>query len=43
MKFPQVIRHRKVEARIYGKSKCYPFYRLGYYVAGKRRTRSFAA
>lgn len=43
MKFPKVIRHRKAEARIYGKSRLYPFYRLSYYAAdGKRRLRSFA-
>ncbi len=42
MKFPQIIKHRKIEARIYAKSDDYPFYRLGYYVAGKRRVRHFA-
>ena len=41
MKFPIVIRHRREKATIYGKSESYPFYRLGYYVAGKRRVRSF--
>ncbi len=30
-----------VLAKIYGKSKGYPFYRLCYYVAGKRHVRSF--
>ena len=43
MKFPQIIRHRKVEATIYGKSASYPRYRLAYHVAGKRRLRTFAA
>ncbi len=43
MKFPQVIRHRRIEATIYGKSRHYPRYRLAYYVAGKRRLRTFAA
>lgn len=43
MKFPQLVKHRKIEARIYGKSADYPFYRLSYYVAGKRRTRHFSA
>jgi hypothetical protein len=28
MRFPFIIRHRKAEARIYGKSKNYPFYRV---------------
>jgi len=42
VKFPQVIRHRKAEATIYGKSQKYPRYRLAYYVAGQRRIRSFA-
>ena len=28
LKFPKVIRHRKIEARIYGKSRGYLFYRL---------------
>ena len=35
MKFPQVIKHRKFEARIYAKTADYPFYRLSYYAAGK--------
>ncbi len=41
MKFPKAIRYRRTEATIYGKSRNYPFYRLAYYVAGKRITRSF--
>ncbi|MBI4661960.1 MAG: tyrosine-type recombinase/integrase [Verrucomicrobia bacterium] len=42
VKFPQVIRHRRAEATIYGKSRQYPRYRLAYYVAGQRRLRTFA-
>jgi len=42
MKFPQVIRHRRIEATIYGKTHSYPFYRLSYYTAGKRRIRHFS-
>jgi integrase len=42
VKFPQTIRHRRVEAKIYGKSEGHPFYRLAYYAAGKRQVRSFA-
>jgi hypothetical protein len=43
VRFPKVIRHRKSEATIYGKSKRYPFYRVVYRVAGKRRMKSVAA
>ena len=43
MRFPKNIRHKKVEATIYGRSKTYPFYRLAYYVNGKRRMRSFSS
>ncbi len=43
MKFPKVIRHRKSEATIYGKSKLYPFYRVVYRADGKRRMKSIAA
>ncbi|MBI4660751.1 MAG: hypothetical protein HY735_18090 [Verrucomicrobia bacterium] len=42
VKFPQVIRYRRAEATIYGKSRQYPRYRLAYYVAGQRRLRTFA-
>ena len=42
VKFPQVIRHRKAEATIYGKSRHYQRYRLSYRVAGQRRLRTFA-
>jgi integrase len=42
VKFPKKIKYRgRVLAKIYGKSKGYPFYRLCYYVAGKRHVRSF--
>jgi hypothetical protein len=41
VRFPKVIRFRRIEATIYGKKPNYPFYRLTYYVAGKRATRSF--
>jgi integrase len=41
VRFPKVIHFRRVEATIYGKTKKYPFYRLAFYVAGKRVTRSF--
>ncbi len=41
MRFPKAIRFRRVEATIYGKTENYPFYRLAYYVAGRRVTRSF--
>ena len=42
MKFPVTIRHRKAEAKIYGKTEAYPFYRLCYYAEGKRHVRSFS-
>jgi integrase len=41
VRFPKKIRHRKIEAVIYGKKPKYPFYRLAYYEAGKRQLRSF--
>ena len=41
VRFPKTIRFRRIEATIYGKTKKYDFYRLVYYVAGKRVTRSF--
>ncbi|PYJ55678.1 MAG: hypothetical protein DME24_24385 [Verrucomicrobia bacterium] len=41
MRFPVIIRHRKAEAKIYGKSKSYPFYRVAAYVGGKRRMTSY--
>jgi hypothetical protein len=42
MKFPKVIRLRKAEVTIYGKKPNYPFYRIAYYVAGKRHLRNFS-
>jgi hypothetical protein len=42
MKFPKVIRHRKAEVTIYGKKPNYPFYRIAYWVAGKRHLRNFS-
>jgi len=41
VRFPQIVRHRKAEVTIYGKSASYPRYRLAYHVAGKRRLLSF--
>ncbi len=40
MRFPVVIRHRKAEARIYGRSDAYDYYRVAAYVGGKRRVSS---
>ena len=42
VKFPQTIRYRRAEVKIYGKTEKYAFYRLGYYSAGKRHVRHFA-
>ncbi len=41
MKFPVIVKHRRAEATIYGKTPAYPFYRLAYRAAGKRFVRSF--
>jgi integrase len=42
VKFPKKIKYRgRVYAKIYGKSAGYPFYRLAYYVAGRRHISSF--
>ena len=41
MKFPQAIKHRKVEAKIYGKTHGYAYYRLAYQVNGVRKIKSF--
>lgn len=41
LKFPVTVKHRKAEARIYRKTKVYPFYRVCAYVAGKRRMSHF--
>jgi len=40
--FPVTIKHRRIEAAIYAKSKTYPYYRLAYRAGGKRIVRSFA-
>jgi integrase len=42
VKFPVKVTFRKAEAKIYGKSHAYPFYRLCYYAAGKRHVKSFS-
>jgi integrase len=42
MTFPVVVKHRRAEARIYGRSKSYRYYRLAYHAGGKRVVRSFA-
>ena len=41
MRFPKVIKHRKIAVTIYGKGKAYPFYRISYRVDGKRRMQSY--
>lgn len=41
MRFPVALKHRREKATIYGKSRSYPYYRLAYRVAGKRRVVSF--
>ena len=41
MKFPKSIKHRGYKAKIYGKRKNYPYYRIAYYTAGKRHIRNF--
>ena len=42
MRFPVKVKHRRSEAKIYAKSKKYPYYRLAYRAAGKRIVRSFS-
>jgi len=42
MKFPVKVPFRKAEAKIYGKSAGYSFYRLCCYAGGKRHIRSFS-
>jgi integrase len=37
-----MVKHRRAEAIIYGKSENYPFYRVAYRVDGKRHMKSFA-
>jgi hypothetical protein len=41
MRFPKVIKHRRFEATIYGKSENYDYYRVAYYTAGKRHILNF--
>jgi hypothetical protein len=41
VRFPKIIHYRRIEATIYGKKPNYPFYRIAYYVAGKRHLRNF--
>ena len=40
MRFPKTVSYHKAEARIYGKKKKYPYYRVYCYVAGKPRMSS---
>jgi hypothetical protein len=41
VRFPKVISYRRIKATIYGKKPRYDFYRVAYYVAGKRQLRNF--
>ena len=41
VKFPQIIRHRKADATIYGKTPSYSRYRVSYRATGKRHLRTF--
>ena len=41
VRFPKVIRFRRIEATICGKTPKYPLYRLACYLAGKRHVRRF--
>jgi integrase len=41
VRFPKTIHYRRIEATIYGRKPNYPFYRVAYYVAGKRHLRNF--
>ena len=43
MRFPVTIRHRASQAKIYAPGGEFPYYRLAYTVAGKRRMQTFAA
>jgi integrase len=43
MKFPVKVSFRKAEAKIYGKTAAYPFYRICYRAGGKRHVRSFTS
>ena len=42
MRFPKTISHFGAEVKIYGKKKNYPFYRIVYRMAGKRKMEHFA-
>jgi integrase len=42
VKFPVTIRHRASKAKVYAPAKNFPYYRLGFAVAGKRRMQTFA-
>jgi hypothetical protein len=42
MKFPIEVTFRKAEAKIYGKSKAYPFYRVSHYAGRTRHVQSFS-
>jgi len=41
VRFPVTIRHRSARARIYAPQKNFPYYRLAYQSAGRRRMRTF--
>jgi hypothetical protein len=41
MRFPKIIKHRRFDATIYGKSKNYHYYRVAYYAVGRRHIRNF--
>jgi integrase len=43
VRFPVTIRHRSNKAKIYAPGGKFPYYRLAYTVAGKRRMQTFAA
>ena len=42
MRFPKTIPYYEAEVKIYGKKKNYPFYRIVYRMAGKRKMEHFA-
>jgi integrase len=42
VKFPVTIKHRASKAKVYAPAKNFPYYRLGFAVAGKRRMQTFA-
>ena len=42
MRFPVIVKHRRVRATIYGRSKGHPYYRVAWHAGGKRAVRSFA-